>query len=355
MKIYRIFFRLCAVGFLFIGTSVFPSNNDDQIKLMYKVVEAGDVEMVQKMVEVDPSLKTNFYENKPFLWPLLRATRLKNKVEESKLKDYAKIIGLLGKDAAALNIMKEKGCGVETFMPLDYSLRRCFPLIDKELLKFKPFPPGYVPKTEEDKKSLKKFAELFVGELSSFFVEQLSAMNSFFKENENAGPQEVCFIGSVKDGEGRLFSGVLKVVRGAKCKQRFCFKLYTQNKPHGEISFVIQRLNESSPTADIGSLEVVKDERHNGMGGMLLDSLISALCTLEKNWSVSLLAYPLTYNNVKTEQMFLPLLIAFYKMRGFIPSKNSVHNLTLTIVDGKVQAGCDRAVLKKIKNKCELK
>src|SRR3989339_377436 len=86
--------------------STCPLNITSPQEAFYKAVESADVVTVQEMMKTDRKIATSLYQGKPMLWGLVRATRLKNQVSESMLKKYARIINMVGKDAAALKIIK---------------------------------------------------------------------------------------------------------------------------------------------------------------------------------------------------------------------------------------------------------
>src|SRR3989339_1504208 len=104
----RMFFVKCVGIFTAFGCSNYAFSVYEMTpqEAFYKAVESADVEMVQKMIEIDPLLKTSLYKGNPMIWGVLQATRLKNKVVQPALKKYAKIIKLLGKSAACLKIKK---------------------------------------------------------------------------------------------------------------------------------------------------------------------------------------------------------------------------------------------------------
>lgn len=322
-------------------------------EIFYGAVVTGDAPVVKNLLKIDASLATAYYAGKPMLWHLLRETRLKKKVGDLELKDYARIIALMGKNAAELQVSKVVGRDESL---LSYSLRRCYPQMDKALIKFEPKPEGYTPKNKK-KGGLNKVTESVVQELSSFFIKQINAVDYYFSNKGDKKPADVVFpelnsggnsvVTVLKDIEGRTLSGRLEIeLRSNSAVDEFYFKLFSQNQELSDIRFIIQRLSFGVDVF-VEHLETVEGERQNGFGGMLLDALIKACSTLGKRVSISLYAYPIGCKNDVLAKMFLPILIHFYKQHFFMPGKYSASNLRLTIVDGKVLSGYEVELLKK--------
>ncbi|HBL98196.1 TPA: hypothetical protein DDZ86_00965 [Candidatus Dependentiae bacterium] len=331
----RMFFVKCVGIFTAFGCSNYAFSVYEMTpqEAFYKAVESADVEMVQKMIEIDPLLKTSLYKGNPMIWGVLQATRLKNKVVQPALKKYAKIIKLLGKSAACLKIKKVDS---EPFLPLDYSLRRCYSQIDKALIKFEQKPSSYVTKTAEEFVLQNKVADKLVEELEFFLVNKIIAMDVSLRNSKFETTAEADFITNLKDVKGRAlsgkFTGNISVEGGI---EQFSLSLYTSTIFLAKIEVEVNWQVGENMDVLVSALKVSKEERQNGFGGMMLDAVIKAICQLEKSAKLELYAAPSDVDKCD-ENLFFSRLVSFYKKHKFVPNKWDANDLKLTIEEGKV-------------------
>ncbi len=347
MKTHLFFVKCLAVlGFVSYGFNVHSSNQTVELETFYTAVECADVETVEKMLMINPKLKTVFYKDKSPLYPLLRATRLKNKVQKIKLKKYAKIITLFGADTAAMVVRKGKEWCGKKVTPLLYSQQRCYPIIDKELINFEPKPQTYKPKTKEESLLRNAKSTLLAEDVALFLTKKILQMDFAFKNKGVVLSQEAVFTSDLKDLKGRSLSGVfVGQIAPEGGIEEFHFKLYAQNVFLAEIIANVNWIKNESMDVFIVELKVSEGERQNGVGRLLLKSLIKACAQLEKLVFIELYAVPIGFDSIDERKKFSPLLVHFYKMQGFVPDKYSECTLKLTIENGSVVPGY------KLKNK----
>ncbi|HBL98200.1 TPA: hypothetical protein DDZ86_00985 [Candidatus Dependentiae bacterium] len=327
--IFGFFIVICCVG---CSGSLFPLNTEDSAaKLMLKSVGLGDLKKVKLLLEIDKKLALISDSGQSLLWGLLRATRLKNKVEEAKLKDYAKIIKLLGENAAWSWIMK-KG---DIMMPLDYSLENCYPIIDRQLLKFEPKPMYYTPKTKKQKEEIAKFAGTCAEGAALFLTEYMLKMLSVPEEKLGKTFYEYSFYSLVKDSKGRLLTWVLRDNRKSLQDKNFSVKLLAGGTFICSASFKLSSPKEGGLGVYISLLETAISERQSGFGGIMIQALLKTFAKLDTKAIVSLLAHPMGFDE-RQSALFRPRLIHYYKTFGFSPMQYAPDILVMTILNGKI-------------------
>ncbi len=342
MKIGMLFARMVLIGMLFGGRPVFSSNNSlTQAKLFYEAVVKADVKMVHKMLKSNLSLIDCRYDGGSILGVVLQATVLEKVVSKSKLKDFAEIVGLLGKDAAAFKLRtKDKKCYIN---PLKYSLLHCYPEIDKALLQFAKKPQGYIPKTGGKKEQIEKMVSLSIGVVVPFLKEcLLEAVGLLNQESLKKLVVKEVFDSGIKDvadrplcwtfGARRLIETVVFSIELYGGKTLLCAAEFA----------VVQKGSELR--VEISKLISPEEERQNGYGRLVLGSLIKAFALVHNKIYISLIAEP-QYDDDQERKLYLPYLISFYKSLGLRLHNLADSELFLWIIGGKVQLASEPGAL----------